>query len=168
MILEDQIGPPLPPDPGAVAPAVPEPRALPAGFLRRGVAFMTDLFIFWCLCTLLLLSGALAISLGSSEVPDPDELVGRLLFPFTMAWFVLFFSYFTFFHLYGGQTPGKMLVRIKVTADDGGPLPPYRAFLRTLGYFLSGIFFLGFLLALIERRGRALHDVLARSEAVQS
>jgi len=165
MILNEETALGSPPGPEKTA-SIPV-RPLPAGFLRRGVAIFIDLVIFQFLSAILFLSGTLALSLSLSVLPDSVEL-GRLVLPFTLAWFVLFFTYFSFFHYYGGQTPGKMLVRIKVTTEDGEPVPLPRAILRTLCYFFSSILLLGFLLALIDRRGRALHDILARTEASQS
>jgi uncharacterized RDD family membrane protein YckC len=138
-----------------------------AGFPRRVLAYLIDLFILQCLDLFLFLAGwlaaALALRYDSLEAISPSFT--NLFIPTAL---VLYIVYFTFFHAYGGQTPGKILVRIKVIGKDGGPLPLFWSFIRTLGYSLSSIFFAGFLLALFEKRGRALHDVLARSEVVQS
>jgi uncharacterized RDD family membrane protein YckC len=141
----------------------------PAGFPRRVVAYLIDMTIFFLLFLFLSAAGWLASLLAASDLSSIDEANGPFLFFLTPALFVLFFGYYTFFHSYGGQTPGKILVRIKVVGEDGKPLPPARALIRTLGYFLSSIFFFaGFFLALFEKRGRALHDFLSRSEVVQA
>jgi uncharacterized RDD family membrane protein YckC len=138
-----------------------------AGFPRRALAYLIDLLILQCLDLLLFLAGWLAASLALQDgsIDDLSPSFASLFVPVTLAFY---FVYFTFFHAYGGQTPGKILVRIKVVGNDGGPLPLSRSFVRTLGYSLSSIFFAGFLMALFEKRGRALHDVLAGSEVVQS
>lgn len=58
-------------------------------------------------------------------------------------------------------------VGIRVVATDGSELPPGRSFVRAvalaLGFATLGI---GLLWALIDRRRRALHDVLAGSAVV--
>lgn len=147
------------------APASPPLR--PAGFLRRALAFFIDLFIIQCLYLILMMVGFFAVRrAGGGGLPQEETLIS-LIAPFAAAWFLLFLGYFTFFHAYGGQTPAKMLVRIKVVAAAGAPPSPLRALFRTFGYFLSSFFFgIGFLLAIFERRKRALHDVITQTEVV--
>lgn len=132
------------------------------------MAYLTDAIILQLLYVILLLAGVVATNLAAPDGVSPNGIIEHSFFPLTMAWFALFFSYFIFFHSYCGQTPGKILVRIIVVGEDGKPLPPFLAFIRSLGYFISSIFLVGYLLALFEKRGRALHDLLARSEVVQS
>lgn len=58
-------------------------------------------------------------------------------------------------------------VGIRVVATDGSELSPGKALLRAatlpLGFLTAGV---GFLWALIDRRRRALHDILAGSAVV--
>jgi uncharacterized RDD family membrane protein YckC len=75
-------------------------------------------------------------------------------------------AYFCVFTLIGGQTIGKMAVRIRVVAEDG-PMDPPRAVGRTLAGVVS-VITLGaaFLPALISAERRALHDRLARTRVI--
>ncbi|HSG06648.1 MAG TPA: RDD family protein, partial [Nitrospiria bacterium] len=73
-----------------------------------------------------------------------------------------FLGYFTFFGVFGGQTPGKMYFRFQVVMKNGAGVPVLKALIRTLGYFLGFLSLgLGFLAAAVTPSGRALHDFLA-------
>ncbi len=144
----------------------------PAGFIRRAVAFIIDFFIIEFLYLILMGMGVWGVQLSGAGTGDffPSESgLASLATPFIAAWFFLFIAYFTFFHSYDGQTPAKMIVRIKVAAESGAPLPFFQALARSFGYFISGFFFgFGFLLSIFERKKRALHDFLVRSYVVLS
>lgn len=77
--------------------------------------------------------------------------------------------YFVYFIGTSGQTPGKALMRIKVISDDGkGALGYERAFLRWVGYIVSGAFFgIGWLLILVDEKHQGLHDKIARTVVVR-
>jgi uncharacterized RDD family membrane protein YckC len=140
----------------------------PAGFLRRALAFAIDLVVMQFLYFILYVVGVL----GASRSTEWEHIAGviaspALAMPFIAAWFFLFVGYFSFFHAYGGQTPAKMLIRIKVVTREGQPLSHVQSICRTLAYALSSFFFgFGFLLSIIERKKRGLHDLLTRSHVV--
>lgn len=142
----------------------------PAGFLRRVVAFLIDFFIIEILYLALLAAGFLGIRYstgGEGLFLTEGGSLTPWVAPFIAAWFCLFLGYFTFFHAHGGQTPAKMLIRIKVVASGDAPLSPFRALVRSFGYFLSSFFFgFGFLMTIFNRKKRALHDLLTRTEVV--
>ncbi|MFQ5780610.1 MAG: RDD family protein, partial [Nitrospiria bacterium] len=107
---------PLEPQEGKTASAAPpadrEITLIPAGFLRRAVAFLIDLFIVQGLYLILMVVGVMGIRFStgggrgfflSGEVPPSMSA------PFITGWFFLFVGYFTFFHSYNGQTPAKMI-----------------------------------------------------------
>lgn len=61
-----------------------------------------------------------------------------------------------------GKTVGKGIVGVRVVLADGSPLSVRAAFVRTLIFPLSGLFFgLGYLLILVQREHRAAHDLIA-------
>jgi uncharacterized RDD family membrane protein YckC len=75
-------------------------------------------------------------------------------------------AYHVLFWRFGGQTPGKWLLGVKVVAHGGGRVTLVRALVRVVGYLLSALpLYLGFLWILGPRR-RGWHDVLARTEVV--
>lgn len=144
----------------------------PAGFIRRAIAFTIDFFIIELLYLFLIGMGVWGMQLsrgGSGELFSSDSVVGSLAVPFIAVWFFLFIGYFTFFHTYDGQTPAKMIIRIKVVTEEGALLSLPRALARSFGYFISGFFFgFGFLISIFEKKKRALHDLLVRSYVVLS
>ena len=66
-----------------------------------------------------------------------------------------------------GQTPGKMLLRIRVIRTDGSPLTWRNAILRYLGYFVSAFFLLmGFLWIAFDARKQGWHDKIAETYVI--
>ena len=77
------------------------------------------------------------------------------------------FFYFWFSQALTGRTPAQGLVGLKVVRTDGAPLTPGAAAIRTVVLPFSFLFFgLGALMALVDRRRRALQDVAAGSAVV--
>ncbi len=77
-------------------------------------------------------------------------------------------GYFVAFTAVGGQSIGKMALGIKVVGQDGGAVSVGRAALRALVCLASALpLGLGFLLAVVGRDRRALHDRLARTRVVK-
>ena len=85
----------------------------------------------------------------------------------TIGYVVWWLVYFAYPWAMSGRTLGMALVGIRVVATDGSELSPGRALVRAitlpLGFVTLGI---GFLWALIDRRRRALQDLLAGSAVV--
>jgi len=130
-----------------------------------------------CLIDLLILATifALFLAVGEMTVPSPE---GERLFPplatlldlsvpYFLVLFALCFGYFTLFHFLTGQTPGKMLFKLRVESINGKPLLFSQAFLRSVGGLLSllaaGI---GYLITIFNRKGRGWNDLLAGSRVV--
>jgi uncharacterized RDD family membrane protein YckC len=66
-----------------------------------------------------------------------------------------------------GRTVGKAFLGVRVVRADGQALDPRRAAVRTLVYPLSfALFGLGFLLSLVRRDRRALHDLIAGTSVI--
>ena len=82
---------------------------------------------------------------------------------------LIFIGYETIFSSGGRVTLGKNLVGIAVVKKDkSGPLSVPQAFLRAVGYYVSAaLFFGGFVLAMVDDRKRALHDIFGGSVVVQ-
>jgi uncharacterized RDD family membrane protein YckC len=71
--------------------------------------------------------------------------------------------------LFSGQTFGKMLAGIAMLKTDGSPVRLGSLILRNiLGYFLTIITLgLGFLLAVLNKNGRSLHDYVGGTIVIQ-
>jgi len=65
-----------------------------------------------------------------------------------------------------GQTLGKMLLGIRVVSNDGGKVGDVPAILRYIGYYLNGIFLIGWIVAVFT--GRGFHDMLAGTKVVDA
>ncbi|MBZ0159002.1 MAG: RDD family protein [bacterium] len=67
-----------------------------------------------------------------------------------------------------GQTPGKMVYRLKVIRIDGQEMTYGRALLRSLCWILSLLLFgIGFLMIACTRQKRGLHDILAGTSVIR-
>lgn len=76
-------------------------------------------------------------------------------------------SYFSVFTAIGGQTIGKMAMRIRVVTAENTPLDMADSLTRSLASTLSAVSLgLGYLPALFGPEHRALHDRLARTRVV--
>jgi predicted Zn finger-like uncharacterized protein len=132
-----------------------------AGFWIRVAAAMIDSLLVGTVQVLLsLLFGGLTATLtggyGSETAWLP--LVVTWLFSTTVG-----FAYYVVFTGARGQTPGKMLVRIRVIRANGDAVGYGRALLREVpGKMLSGLLLcIGYLMVAFDARKQGLHDKLA-------
>jgi len=161
--------PPPPPQPEIAETVLLRPVSYqPAGWIQRAVAYLIDQVIVTLLYGIWMSAGLIGAA-GSGNLRALMKSIASPAFAASALWggLFIFVGYFTFFHGYGGQTPGKMVVRLKVVTAEGGDLSAFRSFCRALGYFVSSFFFgAGFFLALVPPRKRALHDLLTHSQVV--
>ncbi|MFQ5588784.1 MAG: RDD family protein [Nitrospiria bacterium] len=138
----------------------------PAGFIRRAVAHVIDGMILFTLFLCFIFFGWMGLSTSQGIDSLYYSGSGEIIF---LAYGFLYVGYYTFFHAFGGQTPAKMILRIRVV-NRAGESPSYpHALMRTFGFFLSHLFFgFGFFLALVDRKKRALHDLLVKTEVTLS
>jgi len=140
----------------------------PAGFVTRLVAFLIDQVILSAALSILTaLAGAALQSFRLANLLGTEDLALQLALIAVGAMGVLLnLVYYTGFWLLAGQTPGKAFLGLAVVRVDGGPLRPGTAIVRWLGYWLSGILFLGYLRILADDRRQGWHDKLARTLVV--
>jgi uncharacterized RDD family membrane protein YckC len=144
------------------------------GFWRRAVAYGIDKMILQIFCIILYVAGLL---LQGANQPiyrygsDLDLFGGLLdtnaiLIYYFMALF-LDMVYFTWFHGSSGQTPGKILLRLRVVQATGEPMTFGIAFLRWVGYVISKLaVYLGFIWIALDRRKQGWHDKIAQTVVV--
>jgi uncharacterized RDD family membrane protein YckC len=65
------------------------------------------------------------------------------------------------FWLLSGQTPGKLVLGVRVMRADGTRLKLGNALRRQVGYWISAIFYLGFLWILFDNKRQGFHDKIA-------
>lgn len=82
---------------------------------------------------------------------------------FALLWSGVFLLYQAFMSCEGRRSLGKAALGLRVTDADGEPLELGRAALRSAAYLVSSLGNLGFAWALVDGRGRAWHDLIART-----
>lgn len=144
------------------------------GFWRRLSATLIDYvilgFIFSLYFVVIVMSGWAGMSARKWGM-DPDTFLAYVADVFSLfhLWCaVTWLAYFTCFHGWGGRTPGKMLLGLKVYLSSGGELTIAISFLRTAGYLLSAALLgLGFLWVLVDKKKRGWHDLVAGTVVVK-
>lgn len=140
----------------------------PAGFAARAMAYLIDLSLLLIFAFVLLLGAGLR--LWHSFPSDLTGLIGASLVVLTVLIVVvplLFFSYFVLLHAGCGQTVGKMVMGLRLVADDGGPVGLGQAFLRASAALLSALpLGAGFLWAVLDRKQRTWHDLIAATRVI--
>jgi uncharacterized RDD family membrane protein YckC len=145
------------------------------GFWRRSFAFLIDKVILYFVSMLLFLIGLLALGLRGEmfcRIPaSPEDMthgMGAFALLYLAAALLAGTAYFTWFHWIGGRTPGKMLLGLRVIQVSGDPMTPGVAFLRWVGYLISGpLFCLGFLWIAFDGRKQGWHDKIAATLVIR-
>ncbi len=141
------------------------------GFWHRTLAFMIDKFILFLISMILIFTGVLFLGLGF-----PFSLSMNVSTTTTSTFFISYYGtsillnmvYFTYFHGTIGQTPGKMLLGLKVIQNTGEPMTLGIAFLRWVGYIISGLIFnLGFVWVAFDSKKRGWHDMIAATNVIR-
>jgi uncharacterized RDD family membrane protein YckC len=144
-----------------------------AGFMSRLLALLVDTLIVsfsfvaitWFVSvttTMLQLRSFLGYSINS--IPGSANFINALFGP--VVGVILTLSYVAFYYVFfwslTGQTPGKMLLGVRVVSMKGHRVSPLRGILRFIGYFLSAIpLGLGFLWILLDDTRQSWHDKIA-------
>jgi uncharacterized RDD family membrane protein YckC len=98
-----------------------------------------------------------------SDMMESLSFLGLVVFTF---YIVLSISYFTYFHGINGRTPGKMLLGLQVLSVDGNPVSFGIAFLRSVGYLVSAIFYIGFIWVAFDHKKQGWHDKIAATVVI--
>jgi uncharacterized RDD family membrane protein YckC len=141
-----------------------------AGFWIRLLALAIDGIILGVLTQLIIRLWSMASGAGfwGGQVADPllpdavpkaDSALWALQ---AAVLFVMVVAYFIGFWGWRGQTPGKMLMRVKVVRFNGSEVDWGGAVMRFLGYIISGLLVLiGFVWVAFDGRRQGLHDKIA-------
>ncbi|HAZ12229.1 MAG: hypothetical protein A2X86_03240 [Bdellovibrionales bacterium GWA2_49_15] len=146
---------------------------IPGKIWRRFVASLIDHAILIVL--MIPTSNLLGSFFNLRDVPleQGGELpreIYLLMIAMTISFTALVYFYFTFFHVVKGATPGKMAMGLRVVVvPDGGNIGPLRSFVReVIGKTISGFLFIGFIVMLLRKDHRALHDLIARTHVISN
>jgi uncharacterized RDD family membrane protein YckC len=153
---------------GGVAPAY-RSTLRKAGFWLRALAFIVDLAVVTAAAAAggLLVAGAVRAGGWFSSTPEValEWLEGSAR---TVLSVLIDLCYFTLFVGWRGQTPGKMLLRLRIIQVSGGEVGYGRAFVRWIGQILSFLVLgIGFLMIAFSREKQGLHDKLAGTYVIR-
>jgi uncharacterized RDD family membrane protein YckC len=141
-----------------------------AGFWVRFFAFVIDTLIL--VGIIWLYNGIWGLASGKGffgeKVADP-LLPGAVTGTSSSFWvvssvvlFLIVVAYFICFWGWRGQTPGKMVMRLRIVRFDGARIGWSGAVMRFLGYIISSLLFLsGFFWIAYDRRRQGFHDKIA-------
>jgi len=143
-------------------PAAPTPPAIELHFTvasrgQRLVGWAVDGLLAGALAWLLVAGGA---RLAGGAEAAPVGAVAALAA-------LLHFTHASLGSALAGRTLGKWMAGAEVVGPDGRFPSPGRAALRAALSLLSAALLVGLLVALVDRRGRALHDRLLRTAVVR-
>ncbi|MDO9559233.1 MAG: RDD family protein [Syntrophales bacterium] len=138
------------------------------GFWRRAVAYGIDKAILQIFYIILFIFGFLIQGVNqpvrgwmAMDLYNGFPDIGVIWIYYLITLF-LDMIYFTWFHGSVGQTPGKMMLGLRVVQATGGPMTFGRAFLRWVGYLISKLaVYLGFIWIAFDRRKQGWHDKIA-------
>lgn len=129
--------------------------AAEVAFARRVAAGLADLLILGLVGAIELAAGAILLDLRF----PPAALLGVGAFLLLAALVLLVLTPFVW-----GTTPGMALADLRIVAADGGSPTLAAAFLRFVGFLLTGALAgVPLLIAAFDRRGRTLADLLSRT-----
>jgi len=124
-------------------------------FARRVAAGLADLLILALVGAVELAAGALLLDLRF----PPPAFVPLAAFLLLAALVLLVLAPFVW-----GTTPGMALADLRIRAEDGGSPTLAAAFLRFVGFLLTGALAgVPLLVAAFDRRGRTLADLVSRT-----
>jgi uncharacterized RDD family membrane protein YckC len=147
-------------------PAQHQPGPVSGGFVSRAAAFVLDAIL---MSTLFAIAASFVQLMVDFFRIGPRDQTATLVYGAGLVALVALLQllYFVVFWSLLGQTPGKILLGLRIVRGDGRRLSAGRALVRYLGYWLSAIpLGLGFLWVLVDRRRRAWHDILADTVVV--
>jgi uncharacterized RDD family membrane protein YckC len=145
------------------------------GFWRRLVAYTIDKVILYFISLFLLLTAFLALGRGSislSSIAATGDIpagMGLIVIFYAIAMFITDMLYFIWFHGSVGQTPGKMLLGLRVIQLSGDDMTFGVAFLRWVGTLVSILFLsLGYLWIAIDGEKQGWHDKIAATLVIRT
>jgi uncharacterized RDD family membrane protein YckC len=146
----------------------------PAGFWIRLVATIVDMIVLGVVTFIILKLLGLGTPPEITIDPgNPDAAVGLIMSAMRQVALAsavsmligLFYS--VIFVGWCGQTPGKMLLGLKIIRVDGGEADYIKAFIRWIGYLISALpLAVGYIMAAFTENKRALHDYIAGTRVV--
>lgn len=134
-----------------------------AGFFARAAAYLIDCILTGFVTSFIRIIAffvKLATGVTFSNILFNYDAVDIICYIITAAYFVLFTGL-------TGSTIGKRAMKLQVVKKDGSPLSFFDALYReTIGRYLTGILFVGYIVAAFDSEKRGFHDMLADTRVV--
>ncbi|RFU71079.1 RDD family protein [Peribacillus saganii] len=153
----------------------PDERKEYAGFWIRFAANLIDAIVLGVpifILSMIVLFIFEGVAMDPNYQPTDAELLAFAggYFVFVIFAALIGFLYFAILHSSKWQaTVGKKLLGLKVTDLKGNRISFWRALGRILAMsFLSGIFYIGYIMAAFTERKQSLHDMIAGTVVVKS
>lgn len=144
------------------------PPAPQAGFISRGIAFVLDLVMMSAtiLLAVVLVQSVLGFftlyGLLGQRIVQSSPFNALLVGVLALIGAGIAIGYPVGFWVLLGQTPGKLLLGLRIMRVNGRPISIRCALVRYAGYWLSALpLGLGFLWVLVDARRQGWHDKLA-------
>ena len=139
-----------------------------AGFFSRAAAYALDRLITFGIASAIVIAidyvlNILGIARRLESLNEQQMLNAGLVILLSSLGihFLVSIVYNIGFWVMSGQTPGKRVLGVRVMRADGTRLRLGNALRRQVGYWISSIFFLGFLWILFDNKRQGIHDKLA-------
>ncbi len=134
-----------------------------AGFFKRFAAYLIDGLILAIPFGLIM--ALFGPDASDIEQMDPEDMRGlwSSMASIYVVLGALYFAYFAYFESSDKQaTPGKSVMKLKVTNLNGDRISFMNALGRNAGKIVSAmIFYIGFIMAAFTQKKQALHDIMA-------
>lgn len=165
---------PVPPPPAAAAaPAYYDEAAPvegePAGFWIRFAAYLIDSLIISLLMGVIWAPTMFLTMRSAMSEGGPGPLAAILPFLSFLLTMAASLGYILWFWATKGATPGKKMLGLRIVREDGEePLGWGTAFMRVVGYMVSGaILYIGFLMIAFNPDRLGLHDKIAKTRVLK-
>ena len=145
-----------------------------ATFSSRAMAFMTDIFMIGIPISIIAMvlfgydqvnsAGAMDVIMQTQKAKEhaPSPVASIVQISLSALVYIGFWYH-------SGETPGKKMMGIKVVdATTYKRASLIQLILRYVGYFISAITLVGFLLPLMRKDKRALHDLLSSTAVIHA
>lgn len=139
-----------------------------AGFWRRLAAFLIDGLVILSCNWVLVAPWRWVFSVLFPWKPGVWPGPFPLHDPFAAVSVFIGVVYFVLFWTWRGQTPGMMVMNIKVLKEDGTAVTASAAGIRCVGYIICALTLgIGFLALAFDERRQGLHDKMALTVVVK-
>jgi uncharacterized RDD family membrane protein YckC len=144
-----------------------------AGAIHRILAVIIDHIILAVVTIIIAIPLGLSSMVFSMARPDPFAMAANAVswIAFGIVAVIIWILYFPYFESRSGQTPGKRVMGIKVTKENGKALTFGDALIRTVFRiidFLPVAYIIGLIVILVSQKKQRIGDMAAKTIVVKA